>query len=241
MTRSKCITGNTWEKFINPFTDFGFKKLFGSEGNKEFLISFLNELLREEGKCIKELTFLTHEQLGNTPIDRKTVFDLYCINDDGERFIVEVQKARQEFFVDRTLFYSTYAIQEQAPKGDWLFELRAVYTISILDFIFDNKSEDFLHRVKLANLKSQEVFYDRLTFIYLEMPKFKKEEDEVENDFDRWLYLLKNMALLEELPVRFQQKLFKSFLHEAAILNLSPIDLKSYQSSVKSLRDSRLF
>jgi predicted transposase/invertase (TIGR01784 family) len=144
---------------------------------------------------------------------------------------------RQEFFVDRTIFYSTYTIQEQAPKGDWLFELRAVYTISILDFTFDSKSKDFLHRVKLMDVRDQKVFYDKLTFIYLEMPKFLKSEDELETDFDRWLYLLKNMALFEELPIRFQQKLFKSFFQEAAVLNLSPTDLKTYQSSLKSLRD----
>src|SRR5271157_4820409 len=92
------------EKYINPFTDFGFKRLFGEEPNKDLLIDFLNELLKEEQGIIKELTYLKSEQLGRTESDRKAIFDLYCENDRGEKFIVELQKTKQKFFKDRTLY-----------------------------------------------------------------------------------------------------------------------------------------
>jgi len=131
------------EIYVNPFTDFGFKKLFGSEPNKDLLIDFLNELLKTKEK-IKDLTYKKTEHLGSTDTDRKAIFDLYCENERGEKFIVELQKVKQQFFKDRSLYYATFPIQEQAQKGDWNYELKAVYCVGILDFVFDDKDKDKL-------------------------------------------------------------------------------------------------
>ena len=130
------------EKYINPFTDYGFKKLFGEEPNKDLLLDFLNELLKEEQGQIVDLTYLKTEQLGATEVDRKAIFDLYCENEKGEKFIVELQKSKQNFFKDRSLYYSTFPIREQAKRADWNFELKAIYTIGILDFVFDEDKND---------------------------------------------------------------------------------------------------
>ena len=118
----KRSTVHLEEKYVNPFTDFGFKKLFGSEPNKEFLIDFLNTLLPENHK-IEDLTYTKSEHLGSSALDRKAIFDLYCTGKDGQKFIVEVQKAKQNFFKDRSVYYSTFPIQEQAKRGDWDFRL----------------------------------------------------------------------------------------------------------------------
>ncbi len=125
------------EKYLNPFTDFGFKKLFGEEVNKDLLIDFLNSLLEGE-QLVKDLTYLKNEHLGTSDIARKGIFDLYCENEKGEKFIVEIQKAKQDFFKDRSVYYSTFPIQEQAKQGVWNYELKAVYTIGILNFIFED-------------------------------------------------------------------------------------------------------
>ncbi|MCT4664682.1 MAG: Rpn family recombination-promoting nuclease/putative transposase, partial [Flavobacteriales bacterium] len=144
------------EKFINPFTDFGFKRLFGEEPNKDLLLDFLNELLKENEGRIVELNYMKTEHLDSTQIDRKAIFDIYCENEKGEKFIVELQKAKQKFFKDRSVFYSTFPIREQAPKSEWDFELKSVYTIGILDFVFDNdgdteeEKEKYLHEVQLV-------------------------------------------------------------------------------------------
>jgi hypothetical protein len=128
-----------------------------------------------------------NERLGNTNQDREAVFDLYCESESGEKFIIELQKVRQQFFKDRSLFYSTFAIQEQALKGqDWDFRLTDVYTIGIMDFGFDDtRPEQFQHTVKLVELATQEIFYDKLTFIYLEVAKFNKAEAELVTHFDK--------------------------------------------------------
>ncbi len=87
----------TEDKYINPFTDFGFKKLFGSEPNKDLLIDFLNQLLPEK-HLIQDLSYSKNEHLGQSEVDRKSVFDIYCKTATGERFMVEMQKAHQVFF-----------------------------------------------------------------------------------------------------------------------------------------------
>jgi len=121
------ITDKT--RYINPFTDFGFKTLFGEEPNKDLLLDFLNELLKDEQGTIKEITYLKNEKLGASQVDRKAVFDLYCTNERDEKFIVELQKTEQKYFKDRTVYYSTFPITEQAKKGEWDYELKTVYMI----------------------------------------------------------------------------------------------------------------
>jgi len=110
-------------KYINPYTDFGFKKLFGEEGNKDLLADFLNQLLPDKHKIVN-LTFKSPEQLGDINSDRRAIFDIHCQNDKGDRFIVEMQKAKHQFFKDRSIFYTTFPIRDQAEKGDWNFELK---------------------------------------------------------------------------------------------------------------------
>ena len=129
-------------KYVNPYTDFGFKKIFGEEASKPQLIDFLNSLLPEKNKIVS-LTFKNNEQLGTTELDRKAIatatrYDIYCENDRGEKFIVELQKAKQNYFKERTIYYSTFPIREQAERGDWNYNLTAVYCIGILDFTFDD-------------------------------------------------------------------------------------------------------
>ena len=228
------------ERYINPFTDFGFKKLFGTEFNKELLIDFLNQVLGEKER-IHDLTYLNTENLGNTEIDRKAFFDLYCKNERGEKFIIELQNAEQLYFKDRSIFYSTFAIQSQAPKGKkWDYSLKAVYAIGILNFSLPDQSEQerYQREIQLMDRQTQEIFYDKLTFIYLEVPNFKKTEDELVSQFDKWMYVLKNLHQLQNRPVKLQEKVFERLFNEAEIAKLKPEDMKAYEESLKVYRDN---
>ena len=156
-------------KYVNPFTDFGFKKIFGEEASKPLLTDFLNSLLPVSNK-IKELSFKNTEHLGSVEADRKSLFDIYCEAENGEKFIVELQKAKQNFFKERTIYYSTFPIREQAEKGEWNYNLKAVFCIGVLDFVFDdyeNESQksEVVHNIKLKN-QNGKVFYDKLNYIY---------------------------------------------------------------------------
>ena len=191
------------ERYINPYTDFGFKKLFGTELNKDLLISFLNALLNGEQE-ITNLTYLNGEHLGDGYGDRRAVFDAYCQLADGKKFIVEMQKAEQAYFKDRSIYYSTFPIREQGPKGGtWDYHLEIVYTIGILNFVFPNDeypADSFMHEIKLTDVEDKHVFYDKLTFIYLEMPKFNKTEDELVTMFDKWMFALRNLLAYWNVP-----------------------------------------
>ena len=229
------------EKYINPFTDFGFKKLFGTEPNKDLLIDFLNEVVLPKQRKISDLTYNKNEYLGGTAFDRKAIFDLYCIGSNNERFIVEMQKAKQNYFKDRSVFYASFPIQEQAKRGNWDFNLSEVFTVGILDFVFSDDKADSInkevrHEVQLKDQKCQ-VFYDKLTFIYLEMPNFTKTEEELETPYDKWLYVLKNLPNLTNRPHKLQEKIFERLFETAEIAKFSPQEKEQYEDSLKVYRD----
>ena len=225
------------DKFINPFTDFGFKKLFGSEPNKDLLIDFLNEVLPVKHR-IRELSYARSEQLGNTEADRKAIFDLYCVGENGERFIVEMQKAKQNYFKDRSVYYSSFPIQEQAKKGNWNYKMAAVYLVGILDFTFseDAAAGEVRHEVQLKDQACQ-VFYEKLTYIYLEMPNFNKTEAELETNFDKWMYVLKQLPDLQKRPQALQERVFQKLFDAAEIAKFTPDERTRYEGSLKYYRD----
>ena len=225
------------DRYINPLTDFGFKRLFGTEPNKNLLIDFLNVILPTQHR-VKDLTYRSNENLGNTPLDRKAVFDLYCESEKGEKFIVEMQKAKHNYFKDRSIYYASFPIQDQAEKGDWNYKLDPVYTIGILDFVFDEDKDDdtLLHIVELKD-QNCKVFYEKLKFIYLELPKFKKNIDQLKDHFDKWLFLLKHLPDLEEPPLPLQENVFMQLFEVARITNFSPAEREAYENSLKYYRD----
>ena len=230
-----CSEG-IYERYVNFYTDFAFKKLFGTEINKDLLISFLNALLqgREE---IRDITYLNTEHLGTQEYDRRAVFDVYCTNEQGEYFLVEMQKGEQQFFKDRSLYYSSFAIREQAPRGNWDYGLKGIYTIGILNFCFHSQDPSYYHEVKLMDTATKEVFYDKLTFIYLEMPKFTKTESELETLFDKWLYAIRNLASLMDRPRALQEKVFQHLFEAAELAKFDPKDRYAYEESLKNYRD----
>ena len=228
------------ERYINPYTDFGFKKLFGTEMNKELLISFLNALFNDEDKQIEDVQYLNGENLGDGFGDRRSVFDVYCTTSDGSQFIVEMQKAEQTYFKDRSVYYATTPIRQQAPKGKWDYHLENVYTIGILNFEFPNNEyapDSYRHEIKLKDVEDHHVFYDKLTFIYLEMPKFNKTEDELETMFDKWMFVLRNLSRLMERPAALQDRVFKKLFEQAEIAKYSVEERRQYEASQKEYWD----
>jgi predicted transposase/invertase (TIGR01784 family) len=226
------------DKYINPLTDFGFKKLFGEEVNKDLLIDFLNQLLPEKHN-IKNLTYQQNERLPSSEYDRKAIFDLYCESDSGEKFIVELQRAKQNYFKDRSVYYASFPIQQQAIKGsDWDFKLQAVYTIGILDFIFEEDKNDkqYIQTVQLKNQKNK-VFYDKLTFIYIELPKFEKTVDNLETKIEKWLFVFRYLARLQNRPDALQERIFHKLFAAAEIAKYSREEKELYEESLKYYRD----
>mgnify|MGYP002678351215 FL=1 len=228
------------ERYISLLTDFGFKRIFGTKPNKDLLINFLNSLF-DGFQVIKDVKYLNSEHVGDVFAERKAIFDVYCENEHGEKFIVEMQNAYQKYFKDRSLFYSTFPIREQAPKGaEWNFQLEHVYTVALLNFDLEEEAfdkNDINHDVGLLDKKTFKVFNDKLSFKYVEIAKFNKTEEELDTLYDKWLYVLKNLSRLDKRPAALKEKVFTKLFEEAEIAKFTPTELKEYEDSLKAYRD----
>lgn len=219
-------------RYLNPYTDFGFKKLFGEEANKDLLADFLNQLLPPHHQ-IETLHFKNPENLPDLPLERKAIFDVYCKSVTGEDFIVEMQKAKLNFFKERALFYSTFPIREQAKKGDWDFKLNAIYYVAILDFKYD-EAEEKQKLLREVTLKDQDgdLFYKKLRFSFIQMPLFNKQEHELATRSDKWLYFLKNLENFDHIPAILKEPIFEKAFDTLEEANLTREQLEQYQKSL---------
>ena len=225
-------------KYINPFTDLGFKRIFGQEISKPLLIDFLNNLLVDELKIV-DLTFLNKELPSENFEDRSLIYDIYCQIESGEYIIVEMQNQSQAYFKNRSLFYASKALAIQGRRGSlWRYDIKAVYLIAFLNFKLTDISNEFRTDVVLMNMKSKELFSDKLRLIYLQLPLFKKEAEECITDFERWIYVLKNMETLQRFPMEFKSAVFQKLASITDFSSLSPDEQDQYDESLKKFRDT---
>lgn len=224
--------------FINPFTDIGFKRIFGQEFSKPLLLDFLNNLLVGERK-IENITFLDKEMPRDIEGERSIIYDVLCETETGEKIIVEMQNQRQPFFKQRSIFYASEAISRQARKGrEWRFDIKAVYLIAFLNFTLKDIGTTFRTDVALLDMRTKEVFSDKIRLIYLQLPYFNKEADECENDFERWIYVLKNMETINRLPWTAKSAVFKRLEEIAEVRALTKEEQMQYDHALKVYRDN---
>lgn len=224
-------------RYIDPTTDFGFKRLFGQEDSKAILKQFLFDMLGLKHP-IEDLSYIPGEQLPAAPEDRISVYDVYCVDSAGQRFIVEMQRNRQVNFKERALYYSTFPIMQQAEKGwDWRFGLLPVYCIGMLNFAIDDEPR-YLRRVQLIEHDTGRVFYQKLTFLFVELPKFNLALDQLTNARDKWIYLLRYLPALQDIPAELAQEPFTDAFHIAEQSALSPEERLLYNAALKRARDN---
>lgn len=243
---------NPYAKLTN---DFVFKRIFGTEATKDILIMFLNQMIGSPR--IIDVTVRNGEQLGMTAEDRKAVFDITCTTDGNEHFIVEMQHASQEFFRERATFYTSYPTIEQGVEAKkiyneehgtsagfaWDFNLRPVKFIAILSFRMDHQNgwpEDrFRSSYHIREDSNGELMHDKYQYIFLELPRFSKKIDELENDYDRWVYLFRNMHKFTERPSHFSGKDYDRLFELAKFANFTPEQFKEYMEAEKMFNDNQ--
>ena len=225
-------------KYINPFTDVGFKRIFGQELSKPLLLDFLNSLFEGE-KHIANLTFLDKEQPALFEEDRSLIYDIYCETDDGEKIIVEMQNKSQPFFKNRSIYYVSESIARQGERGSaWNYAIDSVYLVAFLNFSPIDFKKQFRTDVVLAEKGTTEQFSDKLRMIFLQLPLFTKEADECENQVERWIYLLKNMETLNRLPWAAQSAVFQKLESIADVGGMTRAERLQYDEALKKYRDT---
>jgi len=226
-------------KFINPFTDVGFKRIFGQEVSKPVLITFLNSLLEGEHHIL-DLQFLDKEQLGEQVDDRSLIYDVYCETASGERIIVEMQNRYQSYFKNRSIYYLARSISRQGEPGpEWHYaDVKAVYLIAFLNFKLADISTEFRTDVGLMDLRSKTPFSDKMRLIFLQLPYFTKEADECGTIFEKFIYVLKNMDVLKRMPWMAQEAVFQKLASIADVTSLNTQERQAYDENLRKYRDT---
>ena len=231
-------------KYINLMVDWSFKRVFGTEVNKDILIEFLKVIFPQF--AITDITYIPTEQLGIMEDDRKAIFDVLCKTEDGKTFLVEMQRGAQKHFFERALYYTSFPIMKQGKKaiakeeesaGPWDFSLDGVFFLGILDFEYE-QDEMTEHRYQLLETTTLKRMTDKLEFVFVEVAKFNKGEDELETDLDKWLYLLKNMSTLLERPAALRDRVFGRLFDVAEYARLDDEERKNYVESMNTARDT---
>ena len=178
--------------------------------------------------------------------DRKAIFDVLCRTEDGKIFLVEMQRGYQKHFFERALFYTSFPIMKQGKKAlaeeakgnrPWDFSLDGVFFLGILNFKYED-DEMTEHRYRLMEATSKKLMTDKLEFVFVEVEKFDKGEDELETDLDKWLYLLKNMSNLLGRPERLRDRIFTKLFDVAELAQLDDKDRTNYIKAMNTERDT---
>ena len=225
-------------RYIDPLNDWGFKRLFGTEMNKEFLIAFLTEIFPD--KRIKDISYLPTEQLGLAAGDRNARFDVMCKGESGEKFIVEVQLAYQKHFRERALYYSGMVLHSQGMKGKkWDYNIKGVYFVGLQNFSFGpERGGGLIRRYSVREDESGELTTDKLRFVFIEIGRFDKSPDELKTNLDKWFYVLKNLHRLLERPAALVDRIFRRFFEAAEVISLTKDEKKQYVSNMINERDT---
>ena len=208
-------------KYADLLNDEVFKLVFGRESTKDVMIEFLNQVILD--RKILDLEFIDKEM---HPIERDakgTVYDMFCKTDDGSKIIVEVQRRKQPFYPERALYYSTFQIQRQVEAGAEYYDFLPVYVVSILDFVMDDDPQSNAVRTayRLYEDNSHKLLTDRVTFIFIELPKFTKTVEELDGNILEGMYFcFKNMTELESRPEVLDHHVFTKIFDVTELYNM---------------------
>ena len=236
--------------YINPMTDFGFKKIFG---HAEIIKAFRNDVIQPVSP-IEKVTFLDKEMLPEKDDQRGVLYDLLCKTEDESEFLVEMQNAPQEKFSDRVIFYLSRSISRQGYRGKlrnhkWDYELRPVYGVFLLNFHLERRNPQKLRTLHVTvDEDNHRIFSDKLSAYMIELPCIKgKKEEDCETNIERWMYNLYNMKTSTK-PLAFQDimPVFKTVASQAEFNNMSESEqnrymrlLDIYRTNLSALNYSR--
>ena len=222
-------------RYLNPLTDYGFKKVFGE---KDIMIAFLTDLLNPASP-IEDVIFLDKEMEADGEDMRSVIYDLRCKTQDGGEFIVEMQNKGQTHFSNRILYYLSHAISEQGEKGtSWNFDLHPVYGVFFLNFHMKGLKPQSIRTIQLKVDETGEIFSEKLKAFTLELVDFKdKPEAYPKSQIEYWLYNLVNMeSMTEALPFQTQQPIFSKMGGISELSHMNSEERRKYFNSLNKYR-----
>jgi predicted transposase/invertase (TIGR01784 family) len=236
---------NKHPKYAQLTLDFTFKKAFAEDECKELLISLIEAFLGKYLPArIKDVQLRPTERKNKNKKRRAAVFDVHCTDDNGNMFIVEMQLAKQAYFIGRILFYISQAIMGLPKKGkDSKFNLPRIYSLSFLNYEpdseFEIESRNVVRHIGLSDLDNPKRQYNHIHLALVILMRFNKTAERCKTIMDKWLYLFRNLHKLKKIPPGFNGKPFNLLFEIAKISNFTEDELLDYEESMKYMDDNR--
>lgn len=233
-------------RFVDPFTDVGFKIVFGKENkSNEILRSFLNDLFhdQEDFDPIRTLRYLNNERSRERLDDRSVIYDILCETEQGHRFIVEMQRQSKPHFFGRAVYYVSRAIYEQGLKGankendDWNYDVIPVVGVFFCDFYVKGLAHRLVQHLRLCDLATRQPVGNLMRYAFIQLPAFTKREEECHSEFDKWIYILKNMSTMQTIPFTSHRDVFDRLARISSVAALTPEERLQYDYDIKKARD----
>lgn len=231
--------------FINPLSDTGFKIIFGKEGvSEEFLRDFLNELFVNDPELnhIKTVTYRNVERTPNTPEGKTPRYDIHCETETGHRFIVEMQRQQKPRFLDRVEYYVARGITDQGDRalreGEWDYKLVPVVGVFIANFPIHGLERKLVTHTREMDVETLQPIGDKVRKAYIQLDTFDKKAEECLTGFDKWIYILKNMETMTDIPFKsMKDGVFNRLADVSRVSALSDEDRMRYEIDLKWARD----
>lgn len=227
-------------KYLNPFTDFGFKNLFGKDYSKDVLIDFLNELYSDLNGMnrIVDITYTDKEKIRLTKFGKTVIYDIHCLTDTNQQLIIEMQVNSQSHFVSRAIYYLCRAVSEQGEMGDnWKYGFSPVYGIYFTDFKVSDMPEKVKTHVKLCDVDNGKPMSNKICLSFIQLPYFIKEKEACKTGFDQWIFVLKNLETMETMPFTEVKAIFANVRDISDYRRLDPEQREEYDDALKRYRD----
>ena len=226
--------------FLDVKTDYAFKKVFGSEDSKDILISFLNALIYNDRDLeIKDLTIADPYNIPMIKGVKDTFVDVKALLSDNTKVIIEMQVLNHAGFEKRVLYNAAKNYSIQLDKGENYHLLNPVIALSIVDFEMFENSEDVVSKYKLIEKDKLIEYNDDIELVFVELPKFKKSVDKLNDIKDQWIYFIQNAGSLEYIPQNLDKEIQKAlnYVNEA---NLSKDELEAQHKRKEFISIQRL-
>ena len=233
-------------KFLDPKNDRAFKRIFGSERNKDILIHFLNDIFERTANPIEDVTFLKNAQDPEISSQRESIVDVLCRDFAGNHFIVEMQVDSEPGFEKRAQFYASKTYIQQRERGVEYKDLKEVTFLAITSHVLFPTKEAYLSHHRIQDIKTQEQDLKDFSFCFLELPKFRKAKDDLNNMIEKWAHFFKsapetsqgdltNIIGDDRIMERAYHELDRYSWTEEEIRTYDGVDMK--RSSEKAIRE----
>ncbi|MBF0603218.1 MAG: Rpn family recombination-promoting nuclease/putative transposase [Nitrospirae bacterium] len=227
-------------KFIDPRIDFAFKKIFGSENAKDLLISFLESLLRLDGeRRIAELTILDPFLAPKIREMKYSILDVKCRDHRGVSYIVEMQVQKVVAFLKRIQYNAAKAYAHQIERGEDYPNLNQVIAITITDFILFEGFDHCVSRHEPRETITNRPYLHDILHVFVELPKFSKSLESLDDILDKWIYFIKYAGSLHEVPENLNVAPFRHAFEMAMVANMTHEELALYDDAGVAIADAR--